>query len=112
MPELSISTEQVGFLVAKAREFDVKEGRLEYRNRATGTITSLELAEIKATRQDGDAVLSIAGRGTFQGQPFVVTRAELAREPFEQTGCVRLFVDFDADAPVVVGHVQEPSVRG
>lgn len=26
MPELSISTEQVGFLIAKAREFDVKEG--------------------------------------------------------------------------------------
>src|ERR1700750_202812 len=25
MPELSISTEQVGFLIAKAREYDVKE---------------------------------------------------------------------------------------
>ena len=26
MPELSISTDQVGFLIVKAREFDVKEG--------------------------------------------------------------------------------------
>jgi uncharacterized protein involved in outer membrane biogenesis len=66
---------------AETREIELRDARLDYRNRSTGAAATLEIAEMRAERAapDGDA-LRIAGRGAFEGKPFVVSWAELARE--------------------------------
>jgi AsmA family protein len=66
---------------AELREIELRDGRIEYHNLSTGADTVVDVAEMKAeTVGERDNALRIAARGAFQGKPFVVNRAEIARE--------------------------------
>ena len=59
MPELSISTEQVGFLIVKAREFDVKDGVSDPDEGSNGTDD--KMIDVLEDNADDPVAREIAG---------------------------------------------------
>ena len=64
MPELSISTEQVGFLIVKAREFDVKDGVSDPDEGSNGTDD--KMIDVLEDNADDPVAREIAGFITGQ----------------------------------------------
>jgi hypothetical protein len=83
MPELNISTDQVGFLIVKAREFDAKEGLTDPDAGSNGSddkmIDVLESDGRDAVVQEITGFLNALSRGDGSAEEWDTIRAEAIR---------------------------------
>ncbi|KIZ34883.1 MULTISPECIES: DUF3775 domain-containing protein [Rhodopseudomonas] len=80
MPELAISTDQVGFLIEKAREYDVKEGATDFDSGSNGADDDMiDVLEDDGSDPVAQEITSFIGAMTEEEQIDLVALMRLGR---------------------------------